>query len=156
MQNKVDEIEALASSSVNPRTGILMCCSRFVRGVIENGFDERTLRRAHERVYRKGARRSHLDGQTCGECRRTIANGRGACAGGRSLSFGPFTRSPPSQEQWLGLIARHLVENLCVDTRGPGDPAGFHKALVASGRARKVFGDQLAPLIERLNYTLAA
>ena len=66
-----------------------------------------------------------------------------------------FHTFSPEQEQWLGLIARHLVENLCLDTADLETQPVFTK-VGGLGRARKVFGDQLAPLIERLNYTLAA
>ena len=67
-------------------------------------------------------------------------------------AFHTFT---PEQSQWLDFIAQHLVENLCVDTADLDTQPVFTKH-GGLARARRVFGDQLPRLIERLNYTLAA
>ena len=68
------------------------------------------------------------------------------------MAFHTFDRE---QSQWLDLIGRHLIENLCLNTVDMETQPVFTK-LGGLGRARKVFGNQLEPLIERLNYTLAA
>lgn len=154
VQNKADEIEALRILISKPE-GWNPDALLALRGkLIENGFDERTLRRAHERVYRKAlADLISMVKHAANSAAPLLTAEERVQAGIAELrAFHTFT---PEQEQWLGLIARHLVENLCVDTSDlETQPVFTSKG--GLGRARKVFGDQLGSLIERLNYTLAA
>ena len=61
----------------------------------------------------------------------------------------------PEQKKWLGFIAEHLKENLSISE----DDLDFQPVFEQRGglaRARQVFGSELEPLIDRLNYTLVA
>ena len=154
VQNKADEIEALRILIRKPEGWNPDVLFALRARIIENGFDERTLRRAHERVYRKAlADLISMVKHAANAATPLLTAEERVQAGIAELrAFHTFT---PGQEQWLGLIARHLVENLCLDTADLETQPVFTKG-GGLGRARKVFGDQLGPLIERLNYTLAA
>jgi type I restriction enzyme, R subunit len=59
------------------------------------------------------------------------------------------------QKKWLGFIVEHLKENLSISE----DDLDFQPVFEQRGglaRARQVFGSELQPLIDRLNYTLVA
>ena len=59
------------------------------------------------------------------------------------------------QEKWLGMIGEHLKENLSISE----DDLNFQPVFNQRGglaKARKLFGKDLRPLIDRLNYTLVA
>jgi len=67
-------------------------------------------------------------------------------------AFHSFT---PEQQKWLGFIAEHLKENLSISEQD----LDYQPVFVQRGglaRARKIFGNELQPLIDRLNYTLVA
>jgi len=67
-------------------------------------------------------------------------------------AFHSFT---PEQKKWLGFIAEHLKENLSISEQDLDyQPVFAQRGGLA--RARKIFGKELQPLIERLNYTLVA
>ena len=154
VQNKADEIEALRILISKPE-GWNPDALLTLRGkLIENGYDEKTLRRAHERVHRKAlADLISMVKHAAREAEPLLtAAERVAAALAEIRAFHTFT---PEQSQWLDFIAQHLVENLCVDTADLDNQPVFTKH-GGLARARRVFGDQLPRLIERLNYTLAA
>ena len=154
MQNKADEIEALRILISNPEGWNPDALIDLRTKLRANNFDEKTLRRAHERVYRKAlADLISMVKHAAREAEPLLtAEERVAAALAEIRAFHTFDRE---QSQWLDLIARHLVENLCVDTADlETQPIFTGKGGLA--RARRVFGDQLGRLIERLNYTLAA
>lgn len=154
VQNKANEIEALRILISKPEGWNPDALLALRRQLVENGYDEKTLRRAHERVYRKAlADLISMVKHAANSAAPLLTAEERVQAGITELrAFHTFT---PEQEQWLGLIARHLVENLCVDTSDLETQPVF-TAKGGLGRARKVFGDHLGPLIQRLNYTLAA
>lgn len=154
VQNKASEIEALRILISKPEGWNPDALFSLRAKLVENGYDEKTLRRAHERVYRKAlADLISMVKHAADSAAPLLTAEERVKAGVEELrAFHSFT---PEQEQWLGLIARHLVENLCVDTSDlETQPIFTSKG--GLGRARKVFGDRLGSLIERLNYTLAA
>ena len=59
------------------------------------------------------------------------------------------------QQKWLGFIAEHLKENLSISEDDlESQPVFSNRGGLA--RARMIFGNELRPLIDRLNYTLVA
>ena len=67
-------------------------------------------------------------------------------------AFHSFT---PEQKKWLGFIANHLKENLSISEDDlNSQPVFTNRGGLA--RARMLFGTELRPLIDRLNYNLAA
>ncbi len=154
VQNKADEIEALRILISKPEGWNPDALFALRARLVENGFDERTLRRAHERVYRRAlADLISMVKHAAREAEPLLtAEERVTAAVQEIRAFHTFT---PEQSQWLDFIAQHLVENLCVDTDDLNTQPVFTKH-GGLARARRVFGDQLPRLIERLNYTLAA
>ena len=153
VRNKAGEIEALRILISKPEGWNPDALLTLRRQLNENGYDEKTLRRAHERVHRKAlADLISMVKHAAREAEPLLtAEERVAAAVREIRAFHTFT---PEQSQWLDLIARHLVENLCIDdTDFDSQPIFGDNGL---RRARRVFGDQLPQLIERLNYTLAA
>jgi type I restriction enzyme R subunit len=154
VRNKADEIEALRILLSKPEGWNPDALLELRRKLRENDFDEKTLRRAHERVHRKAL--ADLISMVKYAARETepllTSEERVVSALAELRALRTFT---PEQSQWLDLIGRHLVENLCVDTNDlETQPIFIGKG--GLGRARKVFGDQLPHLVDRLNYTLAA
>ena len=154
VQNKAGEIDALRILISKPE-GWNPDALLTLRGkLIENGYDEKTLRRAHERVHRKAlADLISMVKHAAREAEPLLTAAERVAATVQEIrAFHTFT---PEQSQWLDFIAQHLVENLCVDTADLDTQPVFTKH-GGLARARRVFGDQLLQLIERLNYTLAA
>ena len=82
----------------------------------------------------------------------TTAEERVAKAVEELAAFHSFT---PEQEKWLNFIAKHLKENLSISEQDLDyQPVFAQRGGLA--RARKIFGGELQPLIDRLNYTLVA
>lgn len=59
------------------------------------------------------------------------------------------------QEEWIGFIREHLVENLTIEIVDFDYMPVFERH-GGRGKAKKVFGDQLETLIEEINYAVAA
>ena len=59
------------------------------------------------------------------------------------------------QTNWLELIREHMAANLTIDL-ADFEEAPIFAAKGGLGRARKVFTADLEPLIEELNYAMAA
>lgn len=120
----------------------------------QNDYHEKLLRRAHERVNRKAlADLISMIKHAANEQEPLLtASERVAKAIEEMRAFHTFT---PDQEKWLGLIGEHLKENLSISE----EDLDFQPVFAQRGglsRARKLFGKELQPLIERLNYTLVA
>ncbi len=115
MQNKADEIEALRILISKPEGWNPDALFALRAKLAENGFDERTCAVRIERVYRKAlADIISMVKHAANSAAPLLTAEERVQAGIAELrAFHTFT---PEQEQWLGLIARHLVENLCVDT----------------------------------------
>jgi type I restriction enzyme R subunit len=59
------------------------------------------------------------------------------------------------QLKWLGLIREHLIANLTLDL-SDFRIAPIFETRGGLGKARKLFGDELAALIEQVNFAIAA
>jgi type I restriction enzyme R subunit len=66
-----------------------------------------------------------------------------------------FHHFNPDQEKWLTFIAAHLKENLSMGAEDL-DYQPIFSDHGGSGKAKKLFGDKLNDIIERLNHSLAA
>jgi len=120
----------------------------------KNDYDEKLLRRAHERVNRKALADliSMIKHAANDQEPLLTASERVTKALEEMKAFHTFT---PEQERWLGLIGEHLKENLSISE----EDLDFQPVFAQRGglaRARKLFGKELRPVIDRLNYTLVA
>jgi type I restriction enzyme R subunit len=154
VHDNVNQFEALRILLKRPQDwnpDVLVKLRRVLR---TNDYDEKLLRRAHERVNHKvladliSIIKRAADEQ---EPLLTAAE-RVTKALEEMRAFHTFN---PEQEKWLGLIGEHLKENLSISE----EDLDFQPVFAQRGgraRARKLFGKELQPLIERLNYTLVA
>lgn len=119
-----------------------------------NDFDEKRLRDAHKKVYRKDLADVISMVKHAADQQEPLltAEERVSKALEELQAFHSFERD---QLKWLAFIGEHLKENLSLSEEDlDSQPVFTNRGGLA--RARKVFGDQLKQLIERLNYTLAA
>ena len=119
-----------------------------------NDFDEKRLRNAHEKVYRKQLADviSMIKHAADQQAPLLNAEERVTKTVEELEAFHSFTAE---QKKWLRFIAEHLKENLSISEQDLDyQPVFAQRGGLA--RARKIFGSELQPLIDRLNYTLVA
>jgi type I restriction enzyme R subunit len=119
-----------------------------------NDYDEKLLRKAHERVNRKVLADLISIIKRAADDQEPLLNAseRVTKVLEEIRAFHAFN---PEQEKWLGLIGEHLKENLSISE----EDLDFQPVFAQRGglaRARKLFGKELPPLIDRLNHTLVA
>jgi type I restriction enzyme R subunit len=120
----------------------------------QNDYDEKKLRKAHEKVYRKtladiismvkhAARKEEPILTAEERVKMAMASIR--------------TRHKFSEEQlqWLGFIEQHLIDNLSIDEDDLNLQPVFSDR-GGLGRAKKLFGQELPKLIEELNLAITA
>src|ERR1700693_1266894 len=118
-----------------------------------SGFGENALRKAHQKVYRTLADIISMVKHAADQQAPLLTAGERVTKAVEELEGShSFTAE---QKQWLGFIADHLKENLSISEDDlDSQPVFTDRGGLA--RARKIFGDELPPLIARLNYTLVA
>lgn len=119
-----------------------------------NDFDEKRLCDAHKKVYRKDlADVISMVKHAADEQEPLLtADERVAKALEELRAFHSFT---PDQQKWLAFIGEHLKENLSISEEDlDSQPVFSDRGGLA--RARKVFGDDLRKMIDRLNHALVA
>jgi type I restriction enzyme R subunit len=128
--------------------------SELKRVLRANDFDEKRLRSATAKVYRKDLADliSMIKHAADKQAPLLTASERVTKAIEELEAFHSFN---VEQKKWLGFIAEHLKENLSISK----EDFDFQPVFEQRGglaRARQVFGSELQPLIDRLNYTLVA
>jgi type I restriction enzyme R subunit len=120
----------------------------------ENDFDERELRSAHFRVYQKALADIISMVKHAAKVEEPIltAEERVTLALERVIQDRNFSYE---QQQWLGLIREHLVQNLAIEERD-FDIFPIFERQGGLGKARILFGGQLQSLIQELNWRIAA
>jgi type I restriction enzyme R subunit len=149
--NQFEAIRILVKRPQNWNPDVLSDLRRLLRA---NDFDEKRLGKAHEKVYRKALADliSMIKHAADQQAPLLTAQERVAAALEEMRAFHSFT---PEQEKWLGMIGEHLKENLSISEEDLElQPVFAQRGGLA--KARKLFGSELPPLIDRLNYTLVA
>jgi type I restriction enzyme R subunit len=120
----------------------------------ENDFDERVLQAAHARVYQKDLADviSMLKHAANRQSQLLTANERVERAMYKITSGKEFNAE---QKKWLSLIQQHLLESLTIDENDFEYMPIFDR-IGGKGKAKKVFGAQLQPLIREINAAIAA
>src|SRR5882724_5830580 len=154
VRENVNQFEALRILLKRPQDWNPEVLVQLRRVLGTNDYDEKLLRRAHERVNRKALADliSMIKHAADQQAPLLTAQERVTKAVEELQAFHSFT---PEQKKWLGFIAEHLKENLSISEQD----LDFQPVFVQRGglaRARKLFGNELRPLIDRLNYTLVA
>ena len=154
VRENVNQFEALRILLKRPQDWKPDVLIELRRVLGKNDYDEKLLRRAHERVYRKSLADliSMIKHAADQQEPLLTAQERVAKALEEMRAFHSFK---PEQEKWLSLIGDHLKENLSISE----EDLDYQPVFAQRGglaRARKIFGSDLQPLIDRLNYTLVA
>jgi type I restriction enzyme, R subunit len=153
VRENVNQFEALRILLKRPQDWNPEALSKLRIALAGNGFGEDRLKKAHEKVHHTLAdvisMVKHAADQ---QAPLFTAEQRVMKAVEELEAFHSFT---PEQKKWLGFIANHLKENLSISE----DDLDVQPVFTNRGglaRARRLFGNELRPLIDRLNYTLVA
>ena len=154
VHENTNQFEAIRILLKRPQDWNPEALSELKRVLRANDFDEKRLRTAHAKVYRKDLADliSMIKHAADGQAPLLTAQERVTKAIEELYAFHSFN---PEQKQWLRFIADHLKENLSISEQDLDyQPVFAQRGGLA--RARKIFGSELRPLIDRLNYTLVA
>ena len=154
VRENVNHFEALRILLKRPQDWNPEVLGKLRHDLRANDYDEKRLRIAHEKVYHKQLADviSMIKHAADQQAPLLTAQERITKAVEELQAFHSFT---PEQQKWLGFIAEHLKENLSISEQD----LDYQPVFVQRGglaRARKIFGNELQPLIDRLNYTLVA
>jgi type I restriction enzyme R subunit len=154
VRENVNQFEALRILLKRPQDWNPEVLGKLRHELRANDYDEKRLRTAHAKVYRKQLADviSMIKHAADKQAPLFTAQERVTKAVEELQAFHWFT---PEQQKWLGFIAEHLKENLSISEQD----LEFQPIFAQRGglaRARKLFGKELKPLIDRVNYTLVA
>src|SRR5207248_2120295 len=154
VRENVNQFEALRILLKRPQDWNPEVLSQLRHALRANDYDEKRLRKAHEKVHRKALADviSMIKHASDKQSPLLTAPERVEKVLGEMRAFHSFT---VEQEKWLVMIGEHLKENLSISE----DDLNFQPVFSQRGglaKARKLFGKELRPLIDRLNYTLVA
>ncbi|MDD5204830.1 MAG: type I restriction-modification enzyme R subunit C-terminal domain-containing protein [Desulfobacterales bacterium] len=144
---QIDAIRILLERPKEWRTDVLDELRKKLR---HNHFSEKELQKAHKLVYKKSLADIISMVKHGAETQAPLltAEERVDAAMARVTAGKTFSRE---QQQWLGYIREHLVQNLSIDL-DHFDYAPIFERRGGLGKARAVFQDALNTLIEELNY----
>lgn len=148
------EIEALRILLERPKNWKPTVLEELRKILREANFNEPQLQDAHRAVYRKVLADiiSMVKHAARDEEPILTAEERVGRAMDRILLGATYTEE---QKEWLGYIREHMIANLTIEEED-FDVFPVFEQHGGVGRARRLFGDQLAPLIETLNQAVAA
>ena len=154
VRSNESEVEALSILLKRPEGWQPKSLIELGKKLRENDFDNRVLQAAHARVYQKEladiismvkhAADEHAPLLSAAERVNTAMD---RITEGKTFDT--------DQENWLGLIRQHLVDKLSIDERDIDDQPIFLDR-GGLGKAKKVFGDGLDPLLREINSQIAA
>ena len=153
VRDNENQIDALRILRKRPQDWNPEVLSKLKRELSTNGFPEERLRKAHEKVHHTLADVISMVKHAADQQAPLLTAEQRVTKAVEELEGShSFT---PEQKQWLGFIANHLKENLSISE----DDLEVQPVFTDRGglaRARKLFGNELRPLIDRLNYVLVA
>jgi type I restriction enzyme R subunit len=154
VRENVNHFEALRILLKRPQDWNPEVLGKLRHDLRANDYDEKRLRKAHEKVNRKALADiiSMIKHASDKQSPLLSASERVDKVLEEMRAFHAFGSE---QEKWLGMIGEHLKENLSISE----DDLNFQPVFNQRGglaKARKLFGKDLRPLIDRLNYTLVA
>jgi len=149
-----DEIDAIRILLARPKKWNPKALDELKKKLEQNQFRLSDLQKAHRLVYHKDMADiiSMIKHAVRKEEPVLSAEERVDRAMSKVTSGKTFT---DEQRRWLDLIRHHLAENLTLDQED-FDLAPIFEQRGGLAAARKVFRDQFEPLIEEINYALAA
>ena len=148
---QIQAIQILLNRPKEWRTDLLDDLRRKLQ---QSHFSEKELQKAHHLVYKKPLADiiSMVKHGVKAENPLMTARERVDAAMARVTSGKTFSEE---QQQWLGYIREHLIQNLSIEI-DHFDYAPVFERRGGLGRVRAAFQEDLTPLIEALNYAIAA
>jgi type I restriction enzyme R subunit len=153
VKENTDKIDSLKILLQRPKQWRTQALEELRQSLRRNDFDPRQLQEAHRAVFHtladiismvKHAAREEEPLMTAEE---RVSRAMQKITEGREFS--------EEQRKWLGLIREHLAQNLTIDEED-FDAFPIFEMLGGAGKAKRVFGGQLRPLIGELNLAVAA
>ena len=153
VQENKDRIDALRVLRKRPQDWNPDVLTALRKELKLSGFPEERLRGAHQKLHHALADIiSIVKHAADGQAPLLTAEDRVTKAIEELEAFHSFTAE---QKKWLSFIGNHLKENLSISEDDlDSQPVFTDRGGLA--RARKIFGDDLRRIIDRLNYTLVA
>ena len=149
-----EHIEAISILLERPKEWNTAVLGDLRKKLTRNDFPEGELQRAHKLVYNKAL--ADIISMVKHAARKEepvlTTKERVDRALGTIMSGKVFTEE---QQEWMGYIRQHLIENLTVDV-SDFESAPVFERRGGMARAKKVFEGQLESLVEQLNYAVAA
>ncbi|MFP4088643.1 MAG: type I restriction-modification enzyme R subunit C-terminal domain-containing protein, partial [Desulfobacteraceae bacterium] len=154
VKNNPDHIDAIQILLERPKEWRTDVLEDLRTRLEQNHFSEKDLQKAHHLVYKKPLADiiSMVKHGAKTESPLLSAQERVDAAMDRVTAGKTFSSE---QQQWLGYIREHLIENLSIET-DHFDYAPVFERHGGLSRARAAFQEDLDPLIEALNYAIAA
>jgi type I restriction enzyme, R subunit len=149
-QNQIDALRILRKRPQEWNPEVL---SNLRKELANNGFAEDRLKKAHEKVHHALADVISIVKHAADEQEPLLTAEKRVTKALEELQA--FHSFKPDQQKWLAFIGEHLKENLSISEEDLDTQPVFTDRGGLS-RARKIFGEDLRKVIERLNYTLAA
>ncbi len=153
VRSNANQVDALTILLKRPHDWNPEALSKLKSELASKGFGEERLSKAHNSVYHALADVISMVKHAADQQEPLLTSEQRVTKALEEIeAFHTFTSD---QRKWLGLIAQYLKENLSISEEDlEYQPVFNQRGGIA--RARKVFGEDLRPLIDRLNYTLVA
>jgi len=154
VKENADQIEAIGILLERPSAWRTEVLNELQEKLMKNDFPEEELQKAHNLVYNKALVDiiSMIKHGAKEESPLYTAAERVDRALKKVMAKKTFDEE---QTEWLGYIREHLVENLTLEV-DDFDYAPVFERRGGIGKARKVFGELLEPMIQEINYAVAA
>jgi type I restriction enzyme R subunit len=153
VKQNADKIAALEILLRRPKQWRTQALEELQQSLKRNDFDPRQLQEAHQVVFHTLAdiismvKHAARDEEPLMTAEERVSRAMQKITDGREFS--------EEQRKWLGLIREHLAQNLTIDEED-FDAFPIFEMLGGKGKAKRVFGGKLQPLIEELNLAIAA
>jgi len=153
VRDNVNQVEAIRILMKRPQNWNPEALSKLRTALREHGFGEERLIKAHKTVYKALADVISMVKHAADQQEPLLTAEQRVTKAIEELEA--FYTFKPDQQKWLTFIAEHLKTNLSISEEDLESQPVFtdRGGLV---RARKLFGNDLRGVIDRLNYTLVA
>jgi type I restriction enzyme, R subunit len=153
VRDNVNQIEAIRILMTRPQNWNPDALSKLRGALREHGFGEDRLTKAHKTVYKALADVISMVKHAADQQESLLTAEQRVTKALEELEA--FYSFKPDQQKWLTFVAEHLKTNLSISEEDlESQPVFTDRGGLA--RARKLFGNDLRGVIDRLNYTLVA
>lgn len=154
VQENEDKIHALQVLLARPKEWAPEALEQLRTTLDRNSFPEKELRRAHELVYHKAladiismVKHAARETEPVLSAEERVDRALATVTAGKTFTH--------EQQQWLGLIREHLIQNLTLDVDDFDNMPVFTRR-GGLAQVRRLFPDRLESLVEEINMAIAA